>query len=276
MFIHSNDQLKKFYLKCQKHEIIAVDTEFHRVDSYYPKLCLIQLANLDDVILIDPLKKKINLEILGELFDEKKILKIFHAASQDLEIFYNLFKRIPENIIDTQICINLLGFSNSLGYADSIKLFLEKKIDKSQQFIDWRKRPLSKEKLLYAMNDVKHLIPLYKKVLKQIKDKKLDSFLKKFHKNLNDKNNYLKKPTLAWEKLKINKPTNLRIKILKEICKKREIIAKNENIPVKRLIKDQQIKFISNKKTKIDQILVVIDSLKNRSLRKELKLIFNG
>ena len=126
------------------------------------------------------------------------------------------------------------------------------------------------------MNDVKHLIPLYKKVLKQIKDKKLDSFLKKFHKNLNDKNNYLKKPTLAWEKLKINKPTNLRIKILKEICKKREIIAKNENIPVKRLIKDQQIKFISNKKTKIDQILVVIDSLKNRSLRKELKLIFNG
>ena len=226
MLIHTNNQLKKFYLKCQKHKIVAVDTEFYRVDTYYPVLCLIQLANLDEIILIDPLEEKIDLKILGKIFKSNSILKVFHAASQDLEIFFNLYKQIPNNIIDTQICIALLGLSDSLGYADSLKLFLKKKIDKSFQFIDWRKRPLSVNKVNYAINDVKYLIPLYKKILKIMQKDKIKLNIKKSHKKILIKKSYIKSPNLAWEKLKIINHENYRFSLLKEICKQREKIAK--------------------------------------------------
>ena len=130
MLIHTNDQLKKFYLKCQKHEVVAVDTEFYRVNTYYPKFCLLQMANKDETILIDPINKKLDLSPIKKILYSSKILKIFHAAQQDLEIFFNLYKKLPKNIVDTQICISLLGISNSLGYADSIDYFLNHKIDK--------------------------------------------------------------------------------------------------------------------------------------------------
>ena len=161
MLIHTNDQLKNFYLKCQKHEIVGVDTEFYRVNTYYPKFCLLQMANKEETVLIDPFNKELDILIIKKILYSFKILKIFHAAYQDLEIFFNLFKQLPKNIIDTQICISLLGLSDSLGYANSIDYFLKKKIDKTYQFIDWRKRPLSKKKINYASNDVKYLIPLY-------------------------------------------------------------------------------------------------------------------
>ena len=106
MLIHTNDQLKKFYLKCQKHEVVAVDTEFYRVNTYYPKFCLLQMANKDETILIDPINKKLDLSLIKKILYSSKILKVFHAAQQDLEIFFNLYKELPKNIIDTQICIN--------------------------------------------------------------------------------------------------------------------------------------------------------------------------
>ena len=168
MLIHTNDQLKKFYLKCQKDEVVAIDTEFYRVNTYYPKFCLLQMANKEQTILIDPINKKIDLTLIKKILYSSKILKIFHAAQQDLEIFFNLYKKLPKNIVDTQICVSLLGISNSLGYADSINYFLNKKIDKSHQFIDWRKRPLSKKKLNYASNDVRYLIQLYSVILDKL------------------------------------------------------------------------------------------------------------
>ena len=177
MLIHTNDQLKKFYLKCQKHEIVAVDTEFYRVNTYYPKFCLLQMATTDETVLIDPINKKLDLTLVKKILYSSKILKVFHAAQQDLEIFFNLYKKLPKNIIDTQICISILGISNSLGYADSLDFFLKKKIDKSYQFVDWRKRPLSKKKINYASNDVKYLIQLYLEIVERLKKKK---FLKIF------------------------------------------------------------------------------------------------
>ena len=177
MLIHTNDQLKNFYLKCQKHEIVAVDTEFYRVNTYYPKFCLLQMANKEETVLIDPFNKELDILLIKKILCSFKILKIFHAAYQDLEIFFNLFKQLPKNIIDTQICISLLGLSDSLGYADSIDYFLKKKIDKTYQFIDWRKRPLSKKKINYASNDVKYLIPLYMVILKELKKKILKIFI---------------------------------------------------------------------------------------------------
>ena len=273
MLIHTNDQLKKFYLKCQKHEVVAVDTEFYRVNTYYPKFCLLQMANKDETILIDPINKKLDLSLIKKILYSSKILKIFHAAQQDLEIFFNLYKKLPKNIIDTQICISLLGISNSLGYADSISYFLNQKIDKTHQFIDWRKRPLSKKKLNYASNDVRYLIQLYSVILEKLKQKKACGNINKFHSKLLDKENYLKKPGLAWQKIKINNKKDHKFNLLKEICRKREQTAKTKNIPAKRLIKDQEIKYISKKKTNYSDILKTINSIKNKQFKEELKKI---
>ena len=273
MLIHTNDQLKKFYLKCQKDEVVAIDTEFYRVNTYYPKFCLLQMANKEQTILIDPINKKIDLTLIKKILYSSKILKIFHAAQQDLEIFFNLFKKLPKNIVDTQICVSLLGISNSLGYADSINYFLNQKIDKSHQFIDWRKRPLSKKKLNYASNDVRYLIQLYSVILDKLKEKKVLGDINKYHCKLLDRKTYLKKPSLAWKKIKINNKKAHKFSLLKEICRKRESTAKTKNIPVKRLIKDQEIKYISNKKTNYSDKIKIINSIKNKSFKKELKKI---
>ena len=273
MLIHTNDQLKNFYLKCQKHEIVAVDTEFYRVNTYYPKFCLLQMANKEETVLIDPFNKELDILLIKKILYSFKILKIFHAAYQDLEIFFNLFNQLPRNIIDTQICISLLGLSDSLGYADSIDYFLKKKIDKTYQFIDWRKRPLSRKKINYASNDVKYLIPLYKIILKKLKKRKNFKDIHKYHIKLLDRNTYLKKPSLAWQKIKIRSKESHRLNLLKEICKKRELTAKTKNIPVKRLIKDQEIKYISNKKNNYSDILKILNSIKDKSFKEELKRI---
>ena len=273
MLIHTNDQLKNFYLKCQKHEIVAVDTEFYRVNTYYPKFCLLQMANKEETVLIDPFNKELDILLIKKILYSFKILKIFHAAYQDLEIFFNLFKQLPKNIIDTQICISLLGLSDSLGYADSIDYFLKKKIDKTYQFIDWRKRPLSKKKINYASNDVKYLIPLYMVILKELKKKNFKD-IHRYHNKLLDRKTYLKNPSLAWQKIKIRSKQSHKLNLLKEICKKRESTAKTKNIPIKRLIKDQEIKYISNKKTNYSDILKILNSIKDKSFKEELKKIF--
>ena len=273
MLIHTNDQLKKFYLKCQKHEVVAVDTEFYRVNTYYPKFCLLQMANKDETILIDPINKKQDLSLIKKILYSSKILKIFHAAQQDLEIFFNLYKKLPKNIVDTQICIRLLGISNSLGYADSIDYFLNHKIDKTHQFIDWRKRPLSKKKINYASNDVKYLIELYSVILEKLKKKKVFQNINEYHRRLLDRKTYLKNPSLAWQKIKINNKETHKFNLLKKICRKRESTAKTINIPVKRLIKDQEIKYLSNKKTTYAEKIKIINSIKNKSFKEELKKV---
>ena len=273
MLLHTNDQLKKFYLKCQKHEVVAVDTEFYRVNTYYPKFCLLQMANKDETILIDPINNKLDLSLIKKILYSSKILKIFHAAQQDLEIFFNLFRKLPKNIVDTQICISLLGISNSLGYADSINYFLNHKIDKTHQFIDWRKRPLSKKKINYASNDVKYLIELYSVILEKLKKKKVLQNIDEYHRRLLDRKTYLKNPSLAWQKVKINNKETHKFNLLKEICRKRESTAKTINIPVKRLIKNQEIKYLSNKKTTYAEKIKIINSIKNKSFKEELKKI---
>ncbi len=273
MLIHTNDQLKKFYLKCQKHEIVAVDTEFYRVNTYYPKFCLLQMATTDETVLIDPINKKLDFTLVKKILYSSKILKVFHAAQQDLEIFFNLYKKLPKNIIDTQICISILGISNSLGYADSLDFFLKKKIDKSYQFVDWRKRPLSKKKINYASNDVKYLIQLYLVIVERLKKKKVLKDIYTHHCRLLDRKVYLKKPGHAWQKIKIKNKNAHKLNLLKEICKKREVIAKTRNIPVKRLIQDQDIKYISNKKTNYTDVVKILNSIKNKPFKNELKKI---
>ena len=240
----NNDHLKQFYEKCQKDKLIGIDTEFYRVDSYFPKLCLIQLSNSTESILLDPIKEKINFVLLKKLLFNTKIKKIFHAARQDIEIFYNIYGKIPRPIIDTQICLLALGYSHSISYAKACKDLLNIELDKNNQFVDWRKRPLDKKKLLYAVNDVKFLIPLFKIINKKLKNKDYQK-LDKHYKKITDIRIYSEKAERAWEKLKFSPSNNLELNSLKRYCKIREKMAMKKNVPVKQIISDSEIKIIS-------------------------------
>ena len=272
MIIHTNDQLKNFYLKCQKDKIVGVDTEFHRVNTYYPKLCLIQLSNKNQEIIIDPLRTQVDKSLLRKIIFSKNILKVFHAAHQDLEILFNIYNKIPPNVVDTQICMTLIGYPHSIGYANAVNDLLNIRIDKTHQFIDWRIRPLSNKKIQYAINDVKYLIPLYLKILGNLKKKEK---LKTSHLKVLDKNLYLRDPQKAWKKLKLREISNLQFKLLKKICVERETFAKEKNIPIKRLLTDKSIKLISNISiSKIDS-MKIIDNVKFNEFKKVLRKIIS-
>ena len=234
MLINNNDQLKQFLVKSQKDNLIGVDTEFYRVSTYDPKLCLLQFSNRSQIMIVDPLNKKIDLELIKEILFSKKILKIFHAAYQDIEIIFNLFGKIPEKIIDIQICLTELGYPNSTGYAEAYKYLLGIKIDKKNQFIDWRKRPLSEEKINYASKDVKYLPDLYLKITKKIElETNLNISIK--HKKLLDIDAF-KKPERAWKKLKINETEKYEIRKLRELCFLRKKLQKKLMYLLKELL----------------------------------------
>ncbi len=240
----NNDQLKQFYEKCQKDKLIGIDTEFYRVDSYYPKLCLIQLSNSSTSIYLDPITQNIDYSFLKKLLFNTKIKKIFHAARQDIEIFFNIYKKIPRPIIDTQIYLIALGYNHSISYANACKDLLNIQLDKNNQFIDWRKRPLNKNKISYAINDVRYLIPLFKKIQKGADSQSLRK-IKNYHKKITDIKIYSERSKRAWEKLRFKPCNDLELKSLKKYCALREKLAMNKNIPVKRVVSDKEIKLIS-------------------------------
>ena len=269
MLINNNDQLKQFLVKSQKDKIIGIDTEFYRVSTYDPKLCLLQFSNRSQIVIIDPLSKKIDLELVKKILFSKKLLKIFYAAYQDIEIIFNLFGKIPEKVIDIQICLTELGYPTSTGYAEACKNLLSIKIDKKNQFIDWRRRPLCEEKINYACKDVEYLPDLYLKIAEKINLETNENVLIK-HKKLLDINTFKKKPERAWKKLKINETGKYKINKLIELCSLRERIAKKDNVPVKKIISDQQIRSLCKKKIEKQKKLEILKSIKSITLRNKL------
>jgi len=272
VLIYNNDQLKQFFLKSQKDKIIGIDTEFFRVSTYYPKLCLIQLANKTSSVIIDPLSYNINLSLIRKILFSKEIIKIFHAAYQDIEILFNLFGKIPKNIIDTQICLSEIGYSHSMGYAEACKNLLNVNINKKNQFIDWRKRPLEKEKIQYAIADVKYLPKLFLKINEKINIRQNINILEN-HKKLFNEEIFRKKSEKAWEKLKINRNNKYEIQKLKKICFLREELAKEKNMPVKKIITDQKIKLLCRKEFSQKDKNLILEDIKFDCLKKNLKSI---
>jgi len=269
MLHYKKKTLKQFYLKCQKDKIIGLDTEFHRVNTYYPKLCLIQISNFAESIIIDPLESDFDSFFLKKLLFNKKIKKVIHASRQDLEIFFNMFGQVPKPIIDTQICLFYLGYSNNTSYAKACDDFLNIVIDKENQFIDWRVRPLNKEKIRYALNDVKYLIPLYLKINQELSEKNISKLVKDL-KKLSNKNLYEKKNEDAWERLRFRTVDQNELEVLKKICKYREYLAKKNNLPIQRVITDKDVKTICRKKSTDSLVLQIIQNISNQELKREI------
>ena len=239
-------QLKQFYEKCQKDKLIGIDTEFYRVDTYYPKLCLIQLANNSDSIFLDPITQDLDYKLLKKLLFNTKIKKIFHAARQDIEIFFNIYNKIPVPVYDIQIYLKQLGYNHSVSYASACKDLLNIEINKNNQFIDWRERPLDSDKIQYALNDVKHLIPIFNIIKKKLKTKNLKK-IRFLHQKIININIYAKKINNAWEKFKFKPCNRYELNKLKKYSRLRERIAIQKDVPVRRVASDKEIRLICKK-----------------------------
>ncbi|MAM35071.1 MAG: ribonuclease D [Micavibrio sp.] len=245
--IKSTKDLKVFCKKLESAPFITVDTEFLRDKTYYSKLCLIQVSGPDKkAVAIDVIEAPdIDLSPLLELFRNKKILKVFHAGRQDLEIFWQQFQTLPDPIFDTQIAAMVCGYGDQIGFDNLMRKITGKTIDKSQQFTDWSRRPLSKKQLSYALDDVILLVDIFEALDKQLISRDREDWVLEETSALLDKNLYENKPEEAWERIKVKSPRPKQLAILRELAAWREAKAQEQDIPRTRIIRDETLVDIS-------------------------------
>jgi len=250
IIIDNQKDLNSFCKTASKKSFICVDTEFMRESTFFSILCLIQVATIDTEAVIDPLAKDIDLKPLINLLLDKKITKVFHAARQDIEIFYKICGKVPKNIFDTQIAAMALGFRESIGYSSLVKGRLNINIDKGERFTDWSRRPLTENQLKYAIADVTHLRDLYPGVLVELKQKNRLNWIEEETAQLTDNKLYSFEPENAWERLKIRNPKVTYLATLKAAAAWREKCAIEKNIPRRRVLKDEVLYNIAQQKPK--------------------------
>ncbi|MEE9273442.1 MAG: ribonuclease D [Robiginitomaculum sp.] len=239
--ITTTDSLHKFCNKAQKAPYVVLDTEFMRECTFFSQLCLIQIATPNDEAIIDPLAKGIDLKALVKILMNKDIVKVLHAARQDMEIFYNLCSAVPAPIFDSQIAAMALGFGGSVSYMALVKGRLGINLDKGARFTNWAKRPLTEKQLNYALGDVTHLRDIYPGLVKDLDNKNHRVMVDEEMQTLMDENLYTFNPERAWMRLK---PRNLKLEylaVLKVSAAWREQEAIKKNVPRNRIIKDDGI-----------------------------------
>lgn len=244
--IADSTSLTKFCDRLIKSSYITVDTEFMRDQTYWPRLCLVQIANEHEAAAIDTLAKGIDITPLLNLFTNPRILKIFHAARQDLEIFYRLMGRLPSPIFDTQIAAMVCGFGDSAGYDTLVRKLTDETIDKSSRFTDWALRPLSQRQINYALGDVTHLRQVYIKLNEMLGQNNRHNWMDEELSILRDTKNYTFAPEDAWRRIKYRAPKPRFLAILKEVAAWREIEAQNKDIPRNRIVRDESLIEISH------------------------------
>ncbi|MFN3826730.1 MAG: ribonuclease D [Micavibrio sp.] len=218
----------------------TIDTEFLRDKTYYPQLCLIQVASpTGEPKAIDPLMDGIDLGPLFVLLADEKVLKVFHAARQDLEIFFNLMGKVPHPIFDTQVAAMVCGFGESVGYYSLVAEICGVHLDKGAQFTDWSRRPLSKKQLLYALDDVTYLRDIYEDLARQLAESQRVSWLKQEMEILTSDETYLNRPEDSWERIKVRTDKPKVLAVLREVSAWREREAQGRNVPRQRIVKDE-------------------------------------
>ena len=239
--IVSTEVLAEFCERAAGHEFMTVDTEFLRETTYWPKLCLLQAATVDEAVLIDPLAPGLDLGPFFALLSNESIRKVFHAARQDIEIFVKLTGKVPVNIFDTQIAASVCGFGDSVSYDNLVRSITGVELDKSSRFTDWSDRPLTEKQKVYALADVTHLRDVYKALLKQVDDNGRWDWVEDELAVLESIHTYVVQPEHAWERLKakLNKPRD--VAALKAIAAWREKRAQDADQPRSRVLKDDAL-----------------------------------
>ena len=247
--ITDQNTLNDFYNKCKIEKVLAVDTEFIRDSTYYPSLCLIQIAGINFAAAIDPLAK-LDMSPIWELLLNKNILKVFHACRQDIEIFFGLMGEIPTPIYDTQIAAMFCGLGDQVSYESLVNNFLGLSVNKEHQFTNWLQRPLSQNQINYAISDVTHLINIFPLIRQAIKDNNREEWVTKELEHLSKKELYQVKADEVWKKIKLKNSNPQMLNLLKYLASWRENECKKRNIPRNRLIRDDVLINISFSKPK--------------------------
>ncbi|CAA6812503.1 MAG: Ribonuclease D (EC [uncultured Thiotrichaceae bacterium] len=230
-YIDSEDQLRSFVNDIKDVDWIALDTEFIREKHYYAELCLVQVATKDRLVCIDPMAIK-DLSAFAEILNNSKIIKVLHAAFQDLEIFYNLFERVPAPIFDSQLAAAVLGIGDQIGYARLIQDCLKVQLEKSQSRTNWAQRPLSTKQLDYAIDDVRYLREVYPMLIEKLEKLGRTTWLDKDFDYLTEASTYEADLRTIWQKVKGSqrlKPKQLAV--LRELGDWRESMAIKKNLP---------------------------------------------
>lgn len=220
---------------------ITVDTEFMRDSTFYSKLCLIQMAGPEDEIVVDPLAPGIDLTSFYELMRNKKVVKVFHAARQDIEIFWHDAKSIPDPLFDTQVAAMVCGFGDSVGYETLVNRLTDGTVDKSSRFTDWSRRPLSDKQLHYACGDVTHLRKIYEVLAKRLTQTGRARWVAEEMAILQDPETYEVRPEDAWKRLKTRFKGRKGLAVLVEVAAWRERQAQERNQPRSRILKDDAL-----------------------------------
>lgn len=238
--ITTTAELAAFCDKLKGQPFVAVDTEFMRETTYWPKLCLIQAATDKDEAVIDPLADGMDLEPFLEVMRDESILKVFHAARQDVEIFNNL-KAMPRPLFDTQVAGMAAGFGEQIAYDALVRQMLKIEIDKSSRFTDWARRPLAESQLSYALADVTHLAKLYPMLRARLEKEGRLVWVTDEMEGLTDPANYDVDPENAWRRLKPRRHTAKYLAAYKAVAAWRERTAQHRDQPRGRILKDEAI-----------------------------------
>lgn len=239
--IITTEALAEFCGRMANEEFVTVDTEFLRETTYYPKLCLIQVAGAEEGVLIDPLADGLDLAPFHALMANEKVLKVFHAAKQDFEILYLLAGALPHPVIDTQIAAMVCGFGDQVGYEAIVRKLVGAAIDKSSQFTDWTRRPLTSKQANYALSDVTHLRTVYEKLKITLAETGRSAWLEDELSNLTDPATYIVNPEESWRRIKARIQNKKQFGVLMSIAAWREREAQNRNVPRGRILKDEAL-----------------------------------
>lgn len=239
--IADSSELARFCARQAGADYITIDTEFMRDRTYWPKLCLVQIAGPEETAAIDCLAPGLDLAPLFELLMNPRMVKVFHAARQDIEIFFHLTGKIPTPIVDTQVAAMVCGFGDAVSYENLAAKLAGARIDKSSRFTDWSHRPLTDKQLQYALSDVTHLRPAYEKLKRRIDKSGRGQWVEEEMRVLTDPGTYRLDPRESWRRLKTRSENRRFLAILREVAAWREEEAQARDLPRNRVLKDESL-----------------------------------
>jgi ribonuclease D len=272
-YIDNDDALHNLCEALSHSQWLAVDTEFHREKTYYPELCLIQVANESIIACIDPYAIQ-DLTPIFDLFYEEYMTLVFHAARQDLELFFMQREVLPPHIFDTQLAASVLGYGDQIGYGNLVKQCLNVELDKSQSRTDWRQRPLSEAQIHYAADDVRYLRELYPLLLTQLEEKSRLDWLTEDFDVLSAPKTYQENPEQVWQRVKgAGRLKPKQLAVLSQLAKWREQLAIKNNKPRRWILKDDALLDLSRISPDSVNKLKSIRSLEQREIDRHGKNI---
>jgi ribonuclease D len=240
--ISDSATLAELCVRLAKSPFVVVDTEFMRENSYWPDLCLIQIADATEAAAIDPKARGIDLSpLLDLLVDNEDVLKVFHAGGQDLEIVHNMTGKTPHPLFDTQVAAMALGMGEQIGYSNLVESLLGVKLDKGARFTDWGRRPLDKRQIDYAIGDVTYLAQIFPRMLDKLRNTGRGQWLDQEMDRLGDPASYLNIPDLAWTRIRAPSRKAEVLGRLKALAAWREREAQSKNLPRGRIVKDETL-----------------------------------